>query len=277
MTALPIRDTSKLCIHTITTKPWTIETAIEKYAEAGVKGITVWREWTQGRDRKEIGQQIRSAGLEIVSYCRGGFFPASDASSRQAAIDDNRTMIDEAEAIGAPLIVLVCGAVPGQPLPESRKQIGDGIAAIAGHARSAEIKLAIEPLHPMYASDRSAINTMGQANDMCDFLADSHVGVAVDIYHLWWDPDLQKEISRCGTNRRLLAFHISDWLTPTKDLLNDRGLMGQGCINIPEIRGWVEAAGFEGFHEVEIFSNDWWKTDQDVFLAEIKQAYLAVS
>jgi len=261
----------------MTTKPWSIETAIARYAAAGVKGITVWRQWLDGKDPKGVGQMARDAGLEIVSYCRGGFFPARDRQGQQAAIDDNRMIIDEAEALGTQLIVLVCGAVPGQPLSDSRGQIRDGIGAVLDHARSAGIRLGIEPLHPMYADERSAINTIRQANDLSDFLQDPLVGVVVDVYHLWWDPDLQKEIRRAGQAGRLFAFHICDWLTPTEDLLNDRGLMGDGCINLREIRGWVEDAGFKGFNEVEIFSNRWWQQDQDVFLEAIKKAYLAVS
>ncbi|MBT4641703.1 MAG: sugar phosphate isomerase/epimerase [Deltaproteobacteria bacterium] len=277
MAASALKDFSRLCIHTITTKPWSLETAIEKYAAAGVKGITIWRQWLDGKDPKTAGQMARDAGLEIVSYCRGGFFPAEDAPGRQSAIDDNRQIIDEAEALGTNLIVLVCGAVPGQSLPESRNQIGDGIGAILGHAKSAGIKLGIEPLHPMYADSRSAINTMRQANDFCDQFQDPNLGVAVDVYHLWWDPELKQEILRCGNSGRLLAFHICDWLTPTEDILNDRGLMGDGCINIREIRGWVEDAGFKGFIEVEIFSDRWWLKDQELFLEAIKKAYLNAS
>ena len=267
------RDFPRLCIHTITTKPWPIETAIEKYARAGVRGMTVWRQYLRGRDLRQVRRDIEGAGLTAVSLCRGGFFPAPDRERRAKAIDDNKRAIDEAEAIGAPIVVLVCGAWPGLPLREARQQIFDSITAILPHARQAGIKLAVEPLHPMYADDRSAINTLKQANDLCDLIDDPLVGVAVDVYHLWWDPDLAAEIRRSGEHGRLFAFHICDWLTPTKDLLNDRGLMGEGCIDIPEIRGWMENAGFNGFHEVEIFSNRWWAVDQDDFLQEILRAY----
>ncbi len=210
----------------------------------------------------------------MVSLCRGGFFPAIDEKQRQLAIEDNFKAIDEAATLGAPLIVLVCGAAPGQSLIESRKQIRDGIAACLDHAKEAGVRLAIEPLHPMYAGDRSAINTLAQANDMAESLNSLWVGVAVDVYHLWWDPQLEQEIMRCGKNGHLAAFHICDWKTPTQDMLNDRGLMGEGCINIKEIRSWVEKAGFNGFLEVEIFSNSYWQQDQQEFLEKIKQAYL---
>ena len=274
MPAQPLTDFSRLCVHTITTKPWSIEEATDRYASAGVKGVTVWRQWLEGRDVARVGRSLREAGLEVVSLCRGGFFPAPDAAGRRRAIEDNLPAIDEAEALGAPLIVLVCGAVPGQPLAESRRQITDGIAAVLDRARQAGVKLGIEPLHPMYADSRSAVNTLRQANDMCDQIDSPLVGVVVDVYHVWWDPDLESEIRRCGRAGRIFAFHVCDWRTPTEDLLNDRGLMGEGCIDVRRIRGQVEQAGFRGFVEVEIFSNRYWAMDQEDFLEKIKKAYL---
>jgi sugar phosphate isomerase/epimerase len=274
MSALPLTDFSRLCLHTITTKPWTIEEATERYAAAGVRGVTVWRQWLAGRNTAKVAAALRAAGLEVVSLCRGGFFPAADAAGRQAAIDDNLRAIDEAAELGAPLIVLVCGAVPGQPLEVSRCQIADGIAAVLDRAAQANVKLAVEPLHPMYADARSAINTIRQANDLCDRLDSPLVGVAVDVYHLWWDPELKSQIERGGRAGRIFAFHVCDWRTPTEDLLNDRGLMGEGCIPIREIRGWVEQNGFAGSIEVEIFSNRYWAMDQGEFLEKIKGAYL---
>ena len=268
-------DLSRLCVHTITTKPWAIDRAAERYATAGVRGITVWRDALEGRDIAATGYMLRRHGLEIVSLCRGGFFPSLDAAGRQAAIDDNLKAVDEAEALGAPLIVLVCGAHPGLPLAEARSQIQSGIEAVLPRAIEAGVKLAIEPLHPMYADSRSAVNTLGQANDMVEAIGSDHVGVAVDVYHLWWDPDLEREIARCGNLGALLAFHVCDWNTPTTDLLNDRGLMGEGCIPIRRIRSWVEAAGFAGFNEVEIFSHRFWSQDQRDFLRRIVEAYQA--
>lgn len=219
---------------------------------------------------------LRDHGLSIVSLCRGGFFTHETAAGRLNAIDENRQAIDEAAALGAPHVVLVCGSTPGQPLQESRKQIEDGIAALIPYAAGAGVKLAIEPLHPMYADDRSAINTLCQANDMAERLKSPWVGVAVDVYHLWWDPDLEMQIARCGNNGHLLAFHICDWKTPTTDLLLDRGLMEEGCINIKQISSWIENTGFKGFYEVEIFSKKYWAEDQTEFLTKIKQAYLGV-
>ena len=263
----------RLCIHTITTKPWAIEVAAEKFALAGVKGITVWRDTLAGRDIKQTGQLLRDQGLSIVSLCRGGFFPGTTAAERQKAIDDNRKAITEAHALGAPLIVLVCGAVPGQPLTESRKQIADGIAAVLPDCQATGVKLAIEPLHPMYADSRSAVNTLGQANDMVEQLKSPYVGVTADVYHLWWDSTLQAEIARCGRLKALFAYHVCDWRTPTIDLLNDRGLMGEGCIPLRQIRAWIEATGFKGFNEIEVFSTRLWVADQDEYLKRIVQAY----
>jgi sugar phosphate isomerase/epimerase len=273
MNQLTVAGLSRLCLHTITTKPWGIEEAARNYAAKGVKGITVWRDALQGRDISKTGDMLREQGLDIVSLCRGGFFPSVDAGKRQAAIDDNRRAIEEAFSLGTDKIVLVCGADPAQSLEDSRNQIYDGIAALIPEASGAGVKLAIEPLHPMYADTRSAINTIAQANDLAEKLDSLWVGVAVDVYHLWWDPALENEIKRCGRNNKLLAFHICDWKSPTTDMLNDRGLMGEGCIPIRKIRSWVEEAGFNGFIEVEIFSTEYWKMDQTIFLGKVVEAY----
>ena len=266
-------DLSRLCIHTITTKPWPVETAIERFSARDIAGMTVWRDALEGRDIAAAGRRIRDAGMAVVSLCRGGFFPAETAAARQEAIDDNRRAIEEAAVLGAPLVVLVCGAVPGQPLDVSRGQIRDGIEAVLPDAQAAGVRLGIEPLHPMYADSRSAINTMAQANDMAETIGSPFAGVVVDVYHLWWDPDLQAEIRRCGRMGKLFAFHVCDWRTPTEDLLLDRGLMGEGCIDIPQIRGWVEEAGFDGYNEVEIFSERYWAMEQEQFLGRIIEAY----
>ena len=270
----PLTDTSKLCLHTITTQPWPVEKAIKEYRKAGVAGVTVWRQALEGRSPSEVGNLIRDAGMSVVSLARGGLFTGRNEAARQAAIDDNRKAIDEAAELAAPVIILVCGAQPDQSLSESRRQIEKGIEAVLPHAEARGIKLGIEPLHPMVADSRSAINTLKQANDMCDDFDRPALGVVVDVYHLWWDPELESEIQRCGRAGKLFAFHISDWRIPTEDLVNDRGLMGEGCIPIRQIRGWVEEAGFSGFNEVEIFSNRYWAGDQDAFLREIRTAYL---
>jgi sugar phosphate isomerase/epimerase len=273
MKAIDQAPMDRLCLHTITTKPWDIEKAAAEYAAHGVKGITVWRDTLENRNIAKTGELLREKGLSIVSLCRGGFFPSTDSSKRKAAIDENRKAIDEAYRLGTDLIVLVCGADPGQSLDDSRQQIHDGICAVLPDANAAGVRLAIEPLHPMYADTRSAINTIGQANDMAEKINSPNLGVAVDIYHLWWDPSLEAEIKRCGMNDHLFAFHVCDWKSPTVDMLNDRGLMGEGCIPIKKIRSWVEDTGFNGFIEVEIFSTIYWKTDQSEFLNKVIKAY----
>jgi sugar phosphate isomerase/epimerase len=273
MAAKQLIDLSQLCIHTITTKTWGIEEAAKNYSAEGVKGITVWRDALANRNIKQTGQLLRDHGLNIVSLCRGGFFPDKEKGKRKLAIEDNLKAIEEAAELGTSLIVLVCGADPSQSLKDSRKQIQEGIETILPQAKTGGIKLAIEPLHPMYADTRSAINTLAQANDMAEQINSPYVGVAVDVYHLWWDPALKKEIKRCGKNDHLFAFHICDWNSPTTDMLNDRGLMGDGCIPVNKIRSWVEATSFNGFYEVEIFSNKYWQQDQSQFLKKIIKAY----
>jgi sugar phosphate isomerase/epimerase len=199
-------------------------------------------------------------------------FPASTDAGRQRALDDNRRAVDEARTLAAPCLVLVVGALPGalhgkpehKDIAAARNDVHDGIAATLDYAKSVGMPLAIEPLHPMYAADRACINTLEQALDLCDELDPGKtgaLGVAVDLYHVWWDPKLQQQIERAG-HKRLLAFHVCDWLVPTRDLLTDRGMMGDGVIEIPKIRAWVEGAGFAGYSEVEIFSSEnWWKRD----------------
>jgi len=275
MTPLPIEDLSRLCLHTITTKPWSLATAVERYARASVGGITVWRDAALAHEGgpEAAGRLCRDAGLEIVSYVRGGFFTGETPDQRREAIAENKRIIDEAAALGAPLIVLVCGATPGVPLAEARQQIAEGIAACVDHAVSRGIRLGIEPLHPMYADSRSAVSTLTQALDLSLAIGSDVVGVTVDVFHLWWDDRLEAEIARCGSAGKLFSFHICDWRDQPEDMLNDRGIMGEGVIDVPAIRGWVEATGFRGYNEVEIFSNRHWASDQDDFLTRIIEAY----
>ena len=272
--AKELTDFSKLCIHTLTTKPWNLKECVENYSAAGIHGITIWRNVLEGQNLKVCKQILDDHNMDVVSIARGGFFPSTDKTERQKAIDDNLLAIDQAAGLGAPVIVLVCGADGRQSLEKSREQIKEGIIRILPAAKAAGIKLAIEPLHPMYAGDRSAINTLAQANQMCEDINSEFVGVAVDVYHLWWDNMLQHEIKRCGENNHLFAFHVCDWNVPTTDFLNDRGLMGDGCIPVQHIRGWVEEAGFKGYNEVEIFSDKYWAMNQNDYLEKIKKTYL---
>ena len=267
------KDLNKLCVHTITTKPWSLEEALEHYAASGVGGISVWTDAYAEMGPSKAGQLITDSPLEVVSFVRGGFFPKATAVERTKAIDDNKRLIEEAAALGAPLIVLVCGAEPTQSLSTSRAQIQAGIEALLPLAESLNIKLGIEPLHPMYADTRSAVSTLTQANDMTEAIQSPLVGVVVDVYHLWWDERLEAEIKRAGAKDYLFAYHICDWKVPTEDMLNDRGLMGEGCIDVPQISEWVNQAGFSGFEEVEIFSHRHWQSDQSEFLEKIIKAY----
>ncbi len=268
-----INSLDKLCVHTITNKPLGFSEACAKYAWYGIKGISIWRDAVEGIAPREVRHQLKKNGLTAVSYVRGGFFPSVDPIRRKAAIEDNLVMLQEAAEMEIPLLVLVCGADPGQSLQISRNQIKSGIEAILPEATRLGVRLAIEPLHPMYADTRSAIISLEQANDISEYFNDAFLGVAVDVYHLWFDQSLEKQIRRCGANKNLYAFHICDWNVPTTDMLNDRGLMGEGCIPVRQIREWMEQAGFSGFNEVEIFSNKFWVMDQDAFLEKIVDAY----
>jgi sugar phosphate isomerase/epimerase len=274
MPASHLHDLSHCAIHTMTNKPWSLQQCVDAYAGAGVGGISVWRNVIEPIGAKEAARIIRSSGLKVPALVRGGFFVAKDESARQAAFDVNRTCVDEAHDIGAEMIVLVVGAVPGIPLDESRKQVADGIAAVLPHARGAGIKLAIEPLHPMYAGDKSCVNRTADARRICEQLRDPLIGIALDVYHTWWDPDLKSEIAKAGEQGTLFGFHVCDWRLDTRHLLTDRGLMGDGCIEIKTIRGWVEDAGFRGFNEVEVFSEEYWASDQAAYVKKICRAYL---
>ena len=245
---------------------------IEACVERGIVAISPWRDQVAAAGLPVISKLVKNHGLKLSGYCRGGMFPTADAAGMEAAYLDNRKAVDEACELNAACLVLVVGGLPGalagravhKDIALSRAQVTDGIAQLLEYAKTCGMPLAIEPLHPMYAADRACINTLEHALDVCDALDPDQtgaLGVAVDMYHVWWDPKLQSQIQRAG-QKRLLAFHVCDWLTPTTDLLNDRGMMGDGVIDIPKIRGWVEAEGFSGFSEVEIFSTgNWWQRD----------------
>lgn len=267
-------DLSSLCIHTITNRPWDLEACLKAYSDSGIGGVSIWQHSIEPMGAKKAAQMIRQFPIQVVSYVRGGFFPNIDHQARKNVIDKNKTLIEEASMIGAPLLVMVCGADPRQSMAISRQQIQEAIQELAPFAADHGVKLGIEPLHPMYADTRSAINTLEQANDMAEEIACPSVGVVVDVYHLWWESKLEQEIKRCGAQGNLFAYHICDWKSPTTDMLNDRGLMGEGCIPLKQIKNWVQSAGFDGFHEVEIFSDIYWKMDQDDFLQSIIKAYL---
>jgi sugar phosphate isomerase/epimerase len=249
---------------------------VEACARHGIRAIDPWRDQVAGVGLDRAVRAVRDAGLELSGYCRGGMF-TSDAARRGEVRDDNRRAVDEATALGAPCIVLVVGGLPQYSRPGSeaskdiaaaRTQVEDAIAEMLDYARAASMPLAIEPLHPAYAADRACVNTTKQALDICDRLDPQRsgaLGVALDVYHIWWDPEVASQIARAGKDR-LLAFHVCDWLVPTRDILNDRGMMGDGVIDIKGLRAAVEAAGFAGYSEIEIFSNEWWQRPMDEVL-----------
>ncbi len=269
-------DPVLLSLNTATTRGrWGLAEAIAGCARHGIRGISPWRDQLAAMGVAKAARAIRRHGLTVTGLCRGGMFPAATARARKAALADNLRALDEAHALGAQCLVLVVGGLPegSRDLAGARAQVREGIAAILPQARAARVPLAIEPLHPMYAADRACVNTLAQALDLCDALdpkASGALGVAVDVYHVWWDPELERGIRRAG-RKRLLAYHICDWLVPTTDLLLDRGMMGDGVIDLKRIRGWVERAGYRGFHEVEIFSaRNWWRRDPDEVLRTCK-------
>jgi sugar phosphate isomerase/epimerase len=244
-------------------KQWTLAQAIEGCVRHEIRGISPWRDQVAQMGLSNAAHAIRAQGLTVTGLCRGGFFAQKNWK------DDNLRAIEEAHALGAACLVLVVGGMPAgsKDLAACRAHIQDCIAEILPQAREARVPLAIEPLHPMQVG-RAAVNTLEQALDLCDALGPG-TGVAVDVYHVWWDPKLEAQISRA--RGRILGYHICDWLPETRDLFNDRGMMGDGVIDLPRIRGWVEAAGYTGFQEVEIFSElDWWRRDPDELLATCK-------
>ena len=268
-----------LCLNTATVRvKWTLDQIIAGCARHGIGTVSPWRDQVSALGLEVAAKLIRDHGLGVGGYCRGGMFTGADAPARARARDDNRRAVDEALALGAQSVVLVVGGLPegSRDIAGARAQVEEGIARLLDYARPAGMKLAIEPLHPMYAADRACVNTLRHANDLCDRLGEG-LGVAVDVYHTWWDMALEREIARAGRARRILAFHVSDWLVPTTDLLVDRGMMGDGVIDIRRIRGWLEAAGYDGLVEAEIFSaNNWWKRDPDEVLTVVKERYRTV-
>jgi sugar phosphate isomerase/epimerase len=257
------RDRTWLAINTATVKTWSLEQAVDGCARAGITAIAPWRDVVQQCGVERAAKLIRSGGLTVTCLCRGGMFTAAHEAGRRAALEDNRRAVDEAAAIAAGSLILVVGGLPegSKDLAGAHRQVRDGIAALLPYARAAGMPLAIEPLHPMTAADRACVNTLAHANDLCDELGEG-TGVAIDAYHVWWDPDLARQIARSGS--RILSYHVCDWLVPTRDLVFDRGMPGDGVIDLRRLRAMVEAAGYRGHCDVEILSaQNWWKRDPD--------------
>src|SRR5215470_1023096 len=246
-------------------KQWDLREVVEACARHGLAGVAPWRDQVIAAGPQEAARIVKANGLRVTGYCRGGLFPAADAAGRQAAIDDNKRMIDEAATIGAESIVMIGGGLPpgSRDLDGARRMFAEGLAAVLPHARAAKVPLALEPMHPMYAADRGCITTLAEMTDLCDALGEG-LGLAIDTYHVWWDPHLAREVARAG--KRIIGHHICDWLVPTRHLLTDRGMMGDGVIDFSAIRRMIEAAGYRGIQEVEIFSEDWWSQPGDEVL-----------
>ncbi|HVY59221.1 MAG TPA: sugar phosphate isomerase/epimerase family protein [Xanthobacteraceae bacterium] len=256
-------------------RQWNLREAVEACARHGFAGAAPWRDQVEATGIGESARIFAANGIRVTGYCRGGMFAALDERGRQAAIDDNKRMIDEAAALGAECIVMIGGGLPkgSRDIAGARASFADGIAAVLPHARACGVPLALEPLHPMYAADRGCVTTLAEVIGLCDALGDG-VGVAVDVYHVWWDPDLERQIARAGA--RIIAHHICDWLVPTRHLLTDRGMMGDGVIDLAGIRAMIEKAGYRGLQEVEIFSEDWWDRPGDEVLATAIKRYETV-
>jgi len=257
-------------------RQWKLPEAVAAAVRHGFAGVAPWREMVEETGVAETARIVAGSGLRVTGYCRGGLFAAAGAGKLQAAVDDNKRMIDEAAAIGAENIVIIGGGLPpgSRDLPAARAIFVEGLAAILPDARAAGVPLALEPMHPVYAADRGCVTTLKEMLDIADALGNDGLGIAIDTYHVWWDPELAGQLARAG--KRIIAHHICDWLVPTRDLLNDRGMMGDGVIDFPAIRRMVEAAGYRGIQELEIFSEDWWSRPGDEVLATAVERFKTV-
>ncbi len=244
---------SHLSLNQASIPAYSIPDLADALAARDIGWVGLWREPVAEYGLDRSAKVLRDAGIRVSSLCRGGFFPAPDAAARAERLDDNKRAIDEAAELGTDTLVLVVGGVVNHDLEGSRTMVADGIAALVPHARNAGVKLAIEPLHPMFAADRSVVVTLKQAREMAAALPADTVGVAVDVYHVWWDPDVAQEIAALDPER-ILGFHVNDWIVPLPDMLLGRGLMGDGCIDLPGLRQKIETAGYAGPIEVEIFN-----------------------
>lgn len=243
-----------------------IEQSIDAIAAAGFGGIAPWRREIEGQDVSIIAKRIRDAGLKVTGYCRSTYLPSLTLEGLKANIESNRRALDDAAVLGANSFVMVVGGLPkgSKDIAAARAHVVEGTVQLLEYGRSLGVKIALEPLHPVYTAERSCLTLLSEALEMCQQIEGSvatpMLGVCLDVYHIWWDPNLQRDIARAGLEKRIFGFHVCDWLVPTADVLNDRGMMGDGVIDIPSIRTEVEKAGYLGLIEVEIFSaQNWWK------------------
>lgn len=271
--AKPFTAFSRLSLNQMTTDQWDLEDAVAGCAQAGIPEIGLWRHKVEEIGLDTASRLVREAGLRVSSLCRGGMFPAATERERSERLDDNRRAIDEAVTLGTDVLVLVCGPAADSNIAGARRQVVDAIESLVPYAADHGVKLGIEPLHPMFAADRSVITTIGQANDMIDEIGASNVGVIIDVYHVWWDPQLYREIERA--RGRIYGFHVNDWIVPLPDILKGRGMMGDGVIQLRRIRGAVEAAGYTGPIEVEIFNEELWSRQGEDVLTLTKERFLS--
>jgi sugar phosphate isomerase/epimerase len=260
----PLSDLSRLSLNQATTQRWGVREAINGCGRAGIPSIGFWRDKLAEAGVEATARMARDAGLHVSSVCRGGMFPAATAAERAARIDDNCRAIDEAAELAADVLVLVCGPAPDKDIQAARAMVADAIQQLIPYATERGVKLGIEPLHPMYAGDRSVITTLSEALDLVERFATPQVGVVIDTYHVWWDPYLFQQIQRASGH--IFAFHVCDWLVPTPHMLLGRGMMGDGVIDIRSIRTAVEQAGYTGPIEVEIFNQAIWDMPGDAVL-----------
>jgi sugar phosphate isomerase/epimerase len=266
-------DPRRLCIHQVTLlRQCSTPQFIEVMARNGVRCTALWREKTREYGIEKTARLLADNGIALSGYCFASLSASPDAGESVRALDDVRRALDEAAALRAPSLVVIAGGVDprDKDIERTRGRALEGVADLLTHARKVGVKIALEPLHPMICATRSVLSTMKLANAWCDSLgAEDIVGIAVDTYAVWWDPDIEAEIARAG--KRICGFHVSDWLPDTQDPRLDRGMMGDGVIDIPRLRRVVEATGYGGYVEVEIFSQrDWWQRDPDEVVGVIK-------
>lgn len=270
-------ELNKLAINQITNDPVDTPELLNMYQKLCVPSISPWRSKFEAEklSTQTFNQLLNDTGIEVNGVCFCGSYGAKGKAGRQEQIDDNKKTIDFAVEIGASSIVTLAGGLlaDSKDLDYSRKFNMEALSEVLEYARQAGVMLGLEPLHPMYTADWSVVVGIKDANDWCDELGEG-IGIIVDVYHTWWDPELETEIQRAGKQKRIVAAHVSDWLVPTKDILLDRGVMGDGVIDIPKIRKWLENAGFQGRYEVEIFSNEFWKMNQEEYIELIKERFL---
>ncbi|GHF58395.1 sugar phosphate isomerase/epimerase [Streptomyces sp. NRRL_ISP-5395] len=270
-------DLSRLSINQETLKQWSLPELAEGCVKAGIDKVGLWRAPVQDYGVERTARLLADAGLTVTSLCRGGFFTALDPAERARALDDNRAAIDEAAGLSTDTLVLVSGGLPpgSRDLHGARERVGEALAELAPYAAARDVRLAIEPLHPMYAADRCVVSTLAQALDLAERFPAEQVGVVVDTYHLWWDDQAPAQIARAGAGGRIHSFQLADWITPLPaGVLLGRGQLGDGSVDFCAFRRWVEDAGFDGPIEVEIFNEALWARDGAEALAEVADRYV---